>query len=383
MVTAVKNHATQALLLIALWVAAAIWSGQPTETIVVGAFILFPVGIWLAQAAVVRSKSTRKYLTNMRPSRRQWWGIIVGALLGAAAGVFLYQARTAGLETAVSNTLIRWGTIAGLIGGWLGRWLVGIFGGVSFKIPGFLYLSSWRATSWLAAALVIVLAYFFLRRYINFSTETGQIETAVTFSDLIIPLAVLGYIGYWLSNAISGTQQRMTKSVRGFRTSPRWVPIGAAFLGGLLGAILIIPQQTAGQEALTASTIGSIALMSGLGWWIGRRLLRIKIKATRTLLIWALMFAAGGMGLVYNLPGETGSLPNALTAGGFVGLLVGLAQLRFNVWTFARLLGLTLVGMLAIITSSGLNLGQVNVLAGLFFGLLITLMLFNWWTAKK
>lgn len=383
MVTAVKNHALHAFLLIALWILAATWSGQPVNTIILGALLLFPLGIWFAKITTTRSVIARKRLTKLTPSRQQWWGIVLGLAVGAVAGVLLYQQRTGGGETAVSNTLIRWGTIAGLIGGWLGRWLVGIWGGLSFKIPSLLYFSTWRVTSWLGLALVIALAYFFLRQYITFSPDTGEVQTAVSYTDFIIPLAILGYIGYWVSQTMNGTQQRMIKTIRGFRTSPRWFTLSTTFFGALLGAVLVIPKQAADSGILTSSTLGSIAVTSGLGWWAGKRLLRIKAKTTRTLLVWTLMFALGGIALVFNLPGETGSLPNALTAGGLVGLLVGLAQLRFHVWTWARLLGLTAVGVLAVIVSSGLSLGQLNVIAALFFGLLITLMIVNWFTGKK
>lgn len=383
MVTAVKNHALHAFLLIALWILAATWSGQPINTIIGGALLLFPLGIWFAQTTTTRSVIARKRLTKLTPSRQQWWGIVLGLAVGAVAGVLLYQQRTGGGETAVSNTLIRWGTIAGLIGGWLGRWLVGIWGGLSFKIPSLLYFSTWKATSWLGLALVIALAYFFLGQYITFSPDTGEVQTAVSYTDFIIPLAILGYIGYWVSQTMNGTQQRMIKTIRSFRTSPRWFTLSTTFFGALLGAVLVIPKQAADSGILTSSTLGSIAVTSGLGWWAGKQMLRIKAQTTRTLLVWTLMFALGGIALVFNLPGETGSLPNALTAGGLVGLLVGLAQLRFHVWTWARLLGLTAVGVLAVVVSSGLSLGQLNVIAALFFGLLITLMIVNWFTGKK
>ncbi|MEZ4510828.1 MAG: hypothetical protein R3C62_03045 [Chloroflexota bacterium] len=383
--TAVKTHYLHALLFVLLWVSFGILAMVPVELIVVGAILAFPLGVWLAGILTAGQSSTRKQLQRFKLSQRQWGGIVFGIIVGVAVGVVLFQAMgTTEGETAVfSNTLLRWGAIAALIGGWLGKWLVGIVGGVSFKIPGVFYVTSWRAATWIAIFFVAVVILLLLSQFTALSEETGKLETAVTFSDLIIPLAILGYIGYWLGNALSGTQQRMTKTLRGMRTSSRWITIGATFLGALLGAVLTIPKQSTGQDALTPNTVGSIAILGGLGWWVGRRLLRVKVKSTRTLLIWALMFAAGGVGLVYNLPGETGNLPNALTTGGLVGLLVGLVQLRFNVWTLTRILGLAAVGVLAIVTSSGLSLGQVNVLAGLFFGLLATMMIFNWWTAKK
>lgn len=382
--TAVKNHYLLALFFTVLWVSFGILAMVPVELIVVGAILAFPLGVWLAGILTAGQSSTRKQLQKLKPSRRQWGGILFGVIVGVAVGVVLYRAAGTGGETAVfSNTLLRWGAIAALIGGWLGKWLVGMVGGVSFKIPGVFYVTSWRAATWIAIFFVAVVILLLLSQFTTLSEETGKLETAVTFSDLIIPLAILGYVGYWLGNVISGTQQHMTKTVRGIRTSSRWVTIGATFLGALLGAVLTIPKQSTGQDALTPNTVGSIAILGAVGWWVGGRLLRVKVKSTRTLLIWALMFAAGGVGLVYNIPGETGNLPNALTTGGLVGLLVGLVQLRFNVWTLTRILGLAAVGVLAIVTSSGLSLGQVNVLAGLFFGLLATMMIFNWWTAKK
>ena len=85
-----------------------------------------------------------------------------------------------------------------------------------------------------------------------------------------------------------------------------------------------------------------------------------------------------GLVICFNLPGELGTLPNALTAGGFLGLLAGVVQLRFSLWTFLRILGMAVLGAILIINQAGFGFAQIYALVGLVLGLLATMMIFNW-----
>lgn len=374
-ISATRDHALKALIVVLLWFAVATFAEWSVTTLTLGVLMAFPLSIWFFAMFSGAGSASRQRLAALNPPAREWWGILLGLIVGAVAGALLFSWLSENQsESLLTAVLTQWGLFFGALGAWLGKWLAAAIGGVSFKLPTFAI--TWGLRQW-AILFFIVIGGLLLANEVTFlSEDTGTVETAVPLNELLIPLAFIALFSYWAVQLAWGAQQRVVTTVRNARASTRWFTLGATLFGAIIGITLTVPTNE-GSQLLTPDTAAVALFTGGAGWFTANRLLRLA-QPVRTILTWSFLVASGVVAIVYNLPNEMATLPNALTAGGFFGLLAGVVQLRFSVWTFLRILGLAAFGAILVITQAGFSFAQINAIVGLVLGLLATMMIFNW-----
>ncbi|MEM7111671.1 MAG: hypothetical protein AAF614_04515 [Chloroflexota bacterium] len=374
-VSATRTHALKAVILVMLWFAVATLLEWSVEVLTIGALLAFPLGIWFFSATSNVGSVSRERIAALNPSAREWWGILLGLVLGVLAGAFLFNWLTENQsESVITVMLTRWGLFFGALGAWLGRWLIGTVGGVSLKLPTLAI--AWGLRQWSMLFLLVIGGLVLFNQFATISEDTGAIEATVPYSDLIVPIIFVALFAYWIVQLAWGTQQRVAATYRSARSSSRWFIIAATIFGAIIGITLTVPNNE-GSQLLTPDSATAALVTGGAGWYTASRLLRLA-QPVRTILTWSFMVAAGVVALVYNLPGAMGTVPNALTAGGFFGLLAGVVQMRFSLWAFLRMLGLAILGAILIVNQAGFSFAQIYALVGLILGLMATMMIFNW-----